>query len=295
MAFAVALAFLCSLADAAPRPAKPAPGESPKPLLWPTGMTFDRAMVATSKPKSPAPKPAPATDARPAPSLGTVVSTGLEQAGYVHYFNIRGPDGVVQSHVGIELADQRIAWSFPRTGVSVVSFIGSGTLVADGQIYRVEHLYGIRPFADDPSMRALQADLAARISPWIDDETAHCDPESPSNRECVSCLGFVMRVLYPGVYRHFVALPQDFKRTSTGAYSTEDLLLYLAGLQNLPTRAAQFQRLDELKLPLPLREDLVRIVTAADAYPATDVADSAPAPRPRRAAKLPARKSANAL
>jgi hypothetical protein len=295
MAFAVALTFLCSFADAAPRPAKPAPGEFPKPLLWATGMTFDRAMVATAKPKSPAPRSAPATDTRPPPSLVTVVTTGPGQAGYVHYFTIRGPDGVLQSHVGLELADQRIAWSFPGTGVSIAPFIESGTFTANGQAYQVEHLYGIRPLADDQSMRALQAALAARISPWIDDETGHCDPESPSNRECLSCLGFVVRVLYPGVYRHFPEMPRDFRRTSTGAYSTEDLLLYLTGLQNLPTRAVQLKRLDELKLPLPLREDLVRIVNAADAYPATDVADGAPAPRPRRAAKLPARKSANEL
>jgi hypothetical protein len=291
-ALAVALMAACALAQAAPRSAKPASAGPPKAFVWAAGMTFDLVMVAASKPKSPAPKTVTAAPAQP-PSLVTVVSTRQGQAGYVHYFTIRGPDGVLESHVGIELADQRIAWSFPRVGVSVSPFIESGTVVAGGQTYQVEHLYGIRPFADDKSMRALQADLAARISPWIDDETGHCDPESPSNRECLSCLGFVMRVLYPGVYRHFVALPRDFKRTSTGAYSTEDLLLYLTGLQNLGTRAAQNKRLDELKLPAALREDLVRVVNAAD--PATDVADSGAKPRPRRAAKLPARKAVNQL
>src|SRR2546421_12830544 len=49
----------------------------------------------------------------------TVSSTAPDQAGYIHYFVITGPDGEPESQIGIELPGDRIAWSFPELGVVI--------------------------------------------------------------------------------------------------------------------------------------------------------------------------------
>lgn len=189
----------------------------------------------------------------------TVSRTAPGQTGYVHYFVITGPDGEPETQVGLELPGDRIAWSFPELGVSVYPFIASGQIVANGKTFDVEHLYGIRPFSDEGSMASLRRELDSRIAWWIDQKTPYCDEQEPSSRLCTSCLGFVMRVLYPGSSPAWVALPADFRSTRGSVYTTEDLLMYLAGVRPDATRQARTKRIQALKVPENLREELARI------------------------------------
>lgn len=209
----------------------------------------------------------------------TTTTAAPGQAGYVHYFLIKRPDDSLETQVGIELADQRIAWSFPELGVAVSPFIESGPLPVNGKLYEVQHLYGIRPFPDDKSMHVLQQEVARRVSPWVDDETPHCDLRPLGGDLCMSCLGFVMRILFPGSTPGYPALPSDFRRVGPDAYyTTEDLLMYLAGLHGIPTREARLKRINALSLPGSLREDLVQLVSATDP---TDEIGAAGASAPR--------------
>jgi len=211
--------------------------------------------------------------------LVTVTSTGPGQAGYIHYFVITGPDNEPESHVGIELPGDRIAWSFPETGVAIVSFARSGSITANGKTYAFEHLYGIRPFPDQHSMETLQGALAARVAYWVREKTPYCDEQGDSARMCVSCLGFVLRVLYPGSTPLLPALPADFKSARKFVYTTEDLLLYLSGVPLNASREARMKRIESLTVPADMREQLVRLSGEVDsATPA--VAETAPAPNP---------------
>ena len=65
----------------------------------------------------------------------------------------------VPAKYGIELPDRRIAWSFPGLGVHVAPFIAAGAVDAKGRMFRVRHLYGLRPFADEAAMRSLRSGL----------------------------------------------------------------------------------------------------------------------------------------
>lgn len=221
----------------------------------------------------------------------TATTTGPGQTGYVHYFVIRKPDASLETQVGIELADQTIAWSFPELGVVVSPFIAAGPLPVNGKVYEVRHLYGIRPFPDDAAMRVLQTELAARILPWVEDETPHCDLQGSPRELCVSCLGFVLRMLYPGRSPYYPALPSDFKRVGPDAYyTTEDLLIYLAGLHGLPTQEARLKRIDGLALPQDLRDELRRLVNATvpdDGVRAADAGAPRSAPGKSRAGLRP--------
>jgi hypothetical protein len=226
----------------------------------------------------------------------TVSSTAPAQAGYIHYFVITGPDGEPESQIGIELPDDRIAWSFPDLGVVISPFMASGALTARGKSYEVQHLYGIRPFPDEESMRNLQQELAARIAPWMADRVPHCDEERPPNQVCVSCLGFVLRVMYPspaGALAALPTLPADFRSARKNIYTTEDLLLYLTGVPVDAPRQARLARIEVLAIPEGLREQLVRIAGVPEETP-TAVASQAPAVKPpiakaRREAGLPKR------
>ena len=211
--------------------------------------------------------------------LVTVKSTGPGQAGYIHYFVITGPDNEPESHVGIELPGDRIAWSFPETGVAVVSFARSGSITANGKTYAFEHLYGIRPFPDERSMETLQTALAARVAYWVAAKTPYCDEQGNTARMCVSCLGFVLRVLYPGQTPLLPALPADFKSMRKFVYTTEDLLLYLAGVPLNATPEARMKRIESLAVPADMRDQLVRLTGEVDAAaPAAAVAAPAPIP-----------------
>ncbi|MBI2509279.1 MAG: hypothetical protein HYV99_04735, partial [Betaproteobacteria bacterium] len=206
-----------------------------------------------------------------------VTDTGPGQGGYIHYFIIEPPDGEAEVQIGIELPDGRIAWSFPGLGVVVSPFIKSGTMTANGKPYEVWHQYGLSPFQDDAAMLVLQKELAGRVAHWIERATPYCNTEARPDHLCMSCLGFVLRVLYPGRISDYPALPRSFVRAYSGKsyYTTEDFLLYLAGLHGIQGLEARLKRISGLALPESLREDLVRLATEADG---AEAASPQPAP-----------------
>jgi hypothetical protein len=109
-------------------------------------------------------------------------------------------------------------------------------------------------------MLALQKELLYRVMPWVEDETPYCYLRPLAGDFCLSCLGFVMRILFPGPTPNYPALPRDFRRMGSDAfYTTEDLLLYLAGLHGIPTLADRLKRIDNLTLPDNLRGELVEL------------------------------------
>lgn len=206
-------------------------------------------------------------------------SVGEGQAGYVHFFQIRLPDGELEIQVGIELSDQRIAWSFPGTGVTISPFMEDGVLAAGGKAYEVWHLYGIRPFPDNAAMTTLQRELPARIGPWVKAATPYCEIDGLGSK-CMSCLGFVLRALYPGRGGDYPDLPRDFWRAgSLGRYSTNDLLLYFTGMLDLPTREARLRRITQLGLPDELRTDLEELVYSMGLNEAAPSVSAGNAPR----------------
>jgi len=243
------------------------------------------AVIAPQHPRaaiSRSARPAPKTTVKSTPSNALVVAVtgvGPGQAGYVHYFLLKFPDGDEETMVGIELPDQRIAWSFPELGVVVSPFIGTGLVQAGGKQFEVHHLYGLRPFPDDESMRRLQAQLMTRVTLWVEDATPYCNlQEGTSDQFCMSCLGFALRVIFPGLTPKYPVVPRDFPRTSRDTYyTTEDLLIYLVGLHRLRGQAAQLQRIEELGLPASLREEVIRLVNATTPKEAVAVANAAPA------------------
>ena len=212
------------------------------------------------------------------------------QAGYVHYFVITGPDGEPESQVGIELPNDRIAWSFPGLGITISPFIKSGAIIANNTVYEVEHLYGLRPFRDDAALRGLQRDLAERVAWWLDRQTPHCDEERPSNQFCVSCLGFVLRVLHPGTSPAVTSFPPDFKSARRNVYTTEDLLMYLAGVRIDSPREQRLSQIAALRIPETMRTQLVRIATSDDA--AGSASSDLLRPRAARAKQRPVGRSA---
>lgn len=219
----------------------------------------------------------------------TAATTGPGQGGYVHFFVIEAPDGEREIQVGIEVPDGRIAWSVPELGVVVSPFMDAGELQTGGGTYTVRHLYGMRPFHSDEAMLALQADLWSRVIPWVDDATPYCPLISSSDQPCLSCLGLVLRVLYPSGSGGMPALPPDFERSGASMYfTTEDLLLYLAGLQGSRSREERMARIDALTLPQKLRDDLIQIVQGLDA---DDGARPAAAPGKITAGKRPPARS----
>lgn len=242
-----------------------------------------RAVVLATKPLAESPRRARPAGARRADKpVITAMTAGAGQAGYIHYFLIRMPDETLEIQVGIELPDQRIAWSFPDLGVVVSPFIEAGVVPAGGKDYEVWHLYGIRPFPDDAAMKALQQALLDRIHPWIEGKTPYCENDGPRST-CMSCLGFVLRVLFPGRNGAYPDLPRDFWRAGTASrYTTRDLLLYLTGMLELPTREARLRRIGRLTLPDELREDLEALVYSMGA---AESAATANAGNPERSAQ----------
>ncbi len=203
--------------------------------------------------------------ARGSKPLHTASGVAPGQAGYVHYFLLRMPDDTLEVQVGIELADQRIAWSFPSLGVAISPFIDGEAMQAGGQSYEVWHLYGIRPFPDDAAMARLQKALPGRIAPWVQAELPYCLDDGPGSK-CMSCLGFVLRALFPGRGSDYPGMPRDFWYSGAASkYTPNDLLLYLTGMQDLPNRDARRQRLAKLELPADLRADLEELIYAMGA------------------------------
>ena len=220
----------------------------------------------------------------------TTSGTAPDQSGYVHYFVITDADGERETQVGIELPGDLIAWSFPGLGVVVSPFVRSGVIAWNGRAYEVNHLYGIRPFSDERAMQVLRHELSARVAPWTEANTPYCDEQRPSNGVCMSCLGFVLRVLYPPRDDATLpALPDDFRNARKGIYTTEDLLLYLAGVRVDAARLAQLRHIESLAVPDEMRQELVRIVTENDSARAVAAARTKPvnaaSAKPRRAAR----------
>jgi hypothetical protein len=241
-------------------------------------------LPSRAKPRA-APARSPAADVVKA--LPVVTGAGIGQTGYVHYWVITAPDGEEEIQVGIELPGGRIAWAFPELGVQVVPFIAEGEVDARGQRFRVQHLYGLRPFADDAAMRVFREQVEHRVAYWVDNETAYCYSGTREREICLSCMGLVMHLLFPGKTPAYPAVPQNFPRIGGEMqYSTEDLLLYLTRLHLLPGEAERRQRIAILGGPPALREELVRL-SAQLADERQPVADAAKSPLKRRVSARP--------
>lgn len=245
----------------------------------------ERAVVLANKPASEAPRRARPVS-RASASVTAVSGPAEGQAGYVHFFLLRLPDGSTEVQIGIETHDQQIAWSFPEVGAVVSRFIDSATIEAGGKDFEIGHLYGLRPFPDDASMAALRKALPGRIATWTERNIPYCDDDGPDSR-CMSCLGFVMRVLFPGRTTEYPDVPRDFQRAVAGErYTTHDLLLYLTGMLDLPTRDARMRRIARLQLPDNLRADLSTLVRTMRPVAAAPAAG--PGPAASAAQKTPA-------
>ncbi len=218
-----------------------------------------------------------------ASALSVVTATGPNQAGYVHYWMITAPDGEYEIQVGIELPDQRIAWSFPGLGVHVTPFIAEGEVDANGRVFQVQHLYGLRPFTNDTSMRSLRSSLMRRVTPLVKQQVPYCEMNGVAPGLCMSCMGFVSQVLFPGRTPEFANFPSSFSRIDGESYhTTEDLLLYLTGLSNLRTDAARKRRMEAIGGPPELQEELARLTAKLTETPVAVAA--AKSPEKRRAA-----------
>lgn len=228
-------------------------------------------------------KTPPSTVKPAAGALSVVTATGPNQAGYVHYWLIVSPDGEQETQVGIELPDRRIAWSFPGLGVHVTPFIAEGEVDANGRIFQVQHLYGLRPFANDTAMRSLRSSLMRRVTPLVRQQVPYCELNGVDPGLCMSCMGFVSQVLFPGRTAEFANFPRNFTRVDGEHYhTTEDLLLYMTGLNALTTDAARRRRIDAIGGPPELQDELARL-TAKLAEPPVALA-AAKQPAKRRAA-----------
>jgi hypothetical protein len=257
------------------------------PALLPVrGIAVASAAVKASPQQKNAPAKTSPALVKPAGAnaLSVVTATGPNQAGYVHYWMITAPDGESEIQVGIELPDQRIAWSFPGLGVHITPFIAEGEVDASGRVFQVQHLYGLRPFTNDTSMRSLRSSLMRRVTPLVKQQVPYCELNGEAPRLCMSCMGFVSQVLFPGRTPEFANFPRTFTRIDGEHYhTTEDLLLYLTGLNNLPTDAARKRRMEAIGGPPELQEELARL-TAKLAEPPVAVAAAKPSGKRRAAA-----------
>ena len=226
-----------------------------------------------------------AANTTPAFHAVTTVSPG--QAGYIHYFVITHPDNTLEDHVGIELEDQRIAWSFPGAGVMVSEFIKSGELQINHTTYRIEHLHGLRPFKSERDMQTLRADLTRRVAFWIDDETPYCVFRQPGMPFCLNCGDFVTRILFPSPDPLMVAFPEELARSGARLSTPDDLLLYMLGLYNLPDASSQMARLAAMNLPESLRHDVQQMLLELETAVAATPAATEKKPMPRLATRRP--------
>lgn len=193
-------------------------------------------------------------------TIRAVTNVADGQAGYVHYFLIIHPDGTPEDQVGIELEDQRIAWSFPDAGVIVSGFIKNGRLDVAGKTFAIEHLHGIRPFRTAGEMQALRSDLARRVAYWVDEETPYCIFRRPGEQFCLNCGDFVARILFPATNTAMVALPKELTPAAGNMLTSDDLLLYMLGLHTLPDVKSRLERLATLDVPESLRMDVTAIL-----------------------------------
>ena len=228
--------------------------------------------------------------------IHAVTNVGYGQTGYVHYFLITHPDGTLEEQVGIEMEDQRIAWSFPGAGVIVSEFVNNGLLIVNGKKFFIEHLHGVRPFPTVAEMQALKNDLGPRVAFWIDNETAYCVIRQPGEAYCLNCGDFVARILFPGLDPQISALPEAFTRTMGDMPTTDDLLIYMLGLHELPDAPSRLKQLSRLSMPESLRLDLAAMLQPENAVvlAATRAATAASGtPEKKSRSRLATRKSQN--
>jgi|LNFM01.1.fsa_nt_gb hypothetical protein len=256
-------------------------------IMWGAALLAATLPVATASPHKPGSRLSAAADRATGPQAVTNVGRG--QTGYVHYFVIAHPDGTLEDQVGIEMEDQRIAWSFPGAGVMVSPFIKNGVIEAGGRIYRVEHLHGVRPFRAVRDMQILRQDLGRRVAIWIDNEVPYCVFREPNEPFCLSCGDFVIRVLFPSTNLVAANFPRDFLRNPGETPTTDDLLTYMLGLHSLPDYRSRMSRLASLDLPSSLHQDVADMLrTQRDTRPVL-----ANTPAPQRPGTLANRKQQN--
>jgi len=255
-------------------------------LLIPALQPIHAATDVKAKPSATAKKKADAAAAKRKVQPPVVTATGEGQAGFVHFWVITAPSGDQEIQVGVELPDQRIAWSFPGLGVHVAAFVGDGEVEVPGGAFKVQHLYGLRPFANDTTMRTLRSNLMRRVTPLVRKRVPYCELNGLTAELCMSCMGFVSQILFPGATPEYANFPRNFPRIAGEEYhTTEDLLLYLTGLYALPNDAARQRRKAALGGPPALQEELARLLQQLGPPPATATASArTPARRPVRAA-----------
>lgn len=263
-------------------------------LFWLIAFFLVQAIPVSVLPPASAANPGIITNEKS--DIHAVTKVGDGQAGYVHYFLITHPDGTLEEQVGIELEDQRIAWSFPGARVIVSEFINNGILVVDGKKFFIEHLHGIRPFRSVAEMQTLRKELGSRVAYWIDNETAYCVMRQPGEAFCLNCGDFVARVLFPGTTPQLVGLPEAFTQSLGDMPTTDDLLIFMLGLHELPDAQSRLQRLSGLNLPESLRLDVAAMLQPENAAVAAATrAATAPSgtPEKKSRSRLAIRKSQN--
>jgi len=258
------------------------------PALQPTHAATDvkARPSATEKKKPDAAAAKRKAQPQPVATASVVSATAEGQAGYVHYWLITAPNGEQEIQVGIELPDQRIAWSFPRLGVHVATFVADGEVEVPGGAFKAQHLYGLRPYASDAAMRSLRGNLMQRVTPLIRKRVPYCELNGVTAELCMSCMGFVSQVLFPGRTAEYANFPRNFPRIAGEEYhTTEDLLLYLTGLHALPNAAARQRRIAALGGPPALQEELARLAPQlSEVAPTMTASTKAPGKRPLRPA-----------
>lgn len=262
-------------------------------LPWQFALNCVLLVLASPFAQAAAPKPPGIT-----PAASTAISTSAVravttvaagQAGYVHYFRLTHQDGTLEDQVGIELEDQRIAWSFPGAGVIVSDFISNGALNIAGETFVIEHLHGVRPFRTAREMQNLRNDLSRRVAFWVDDQTPYCIFRQPGEPFCLNCGDFVVRILYPVANPLMVGLPAELTSTFGNTPTADDLLMHMLGLHNLPDAKSRLGRLAALDLPDTLRRDVMELLqpgsqVVAGSMPGTTSSSTAPDKKPSRVA-----------
>ncbi|MBY0270883.1 MAG: hypothetical protein K2X06_13510 [Burkholderiales bacterium] len=237
----------------------------------------------------------PAVLTAPASLTGIHAVTNVAdgQAGYVHYFLITHPDGTPEDQVGIELEDQRIAWSFPGAGVIVSEFVRNGALDIAGKTFFIEHLHGIRPFRTAGEMQSLRKDLSRRVAYWVDEETPYCIFRQPGERLCLNCGDFVAHILFPATNTLMAGLPAEFTRNPGNMVTADDLLIYMLGLHKLPDAKTRLQKLATMDLPYSLRRDVAEMLQADQPAlaAATEASTAGPAPARKPVSRIAIRRT----
>ena len=109
-------------------------------------------------------------------------------------------------------------------------------------------------------MRSLRSRLSSQVSLLVNRRVPYCELNGLTAELCMSCMGLVSHVLFPGRTPEYADYPRNFPRIEGAEYhTTEDLLLYLTGLHLPGTEAAQQRRLAALGGPPALREELLRL------------------------------------